>query len=339
MKAVRLEEPRRLRRTELEPAARPGPGEALVRVHRVGICGTDIHGYLGNFPFMNYPRILGHELGVEVLEAAPDVEGLAVGDRCAVEPYINNPASYASRRGASNCCEQLNVLGVMVDGGMREEFVVRADKLHPGNALAYDDLALVETLAIGCHAVDRAGLGEGDTCLVIGAGPIGLSAVVFAQLAGARVIMLDLVESRLDFCRQAMGVEHALRAADSTESELRQINDGTLPNVIIDATGAKASIEKAFGLLAPTGKLVLLGITTGEITFGHPDFHRIEGTVLSSRNALPKDFRRIIGLIETGQIDTRPWITHRTPLDDLPEVFETYTRPETGTVKAMVELS
>jgi alcohol dehydrogenase len=231
------------------------------------------------------------------------------------------------------------VIGVMVDGGMREEFLVRADKLHTGNSLAYDDLALVETLAIGCHAVDRAGLGSDDTCLIIGAGPIGLAALVFARLSGARCIMLDLAESRLEFCRQAMGVEHAIQPTESTDAALRDVNNGVLPNVIIDATGSKASIENAFRLLAPTGKLVLLGITTGELTFRHPDFHRIEGTLLCSRNALPKDFRRIIGLIGEGKIDTKPWITHRTSLDELPGVFDSYTRPETGTVKAIVELT
>jgi alcohol dehydrogenase len=339
MKAVRLEEPKRLERAELEDAPRPAAGEALVRVHRVGICGTDIHGYLGRFPFMKYPRILGHELGVEILETGADVTGLQPGDRCAVEPYINNPASYASRRGASNCCEELNVLGVMVDGGMREAFLVRSDKLHPGNALTYDDLALVETLAIGCHAVDRAALTSHDACLIIGAGPIGLATLVFAQLSGARCIMLDLNEARLQFARTGMGVEHTIGASDSTAAELRQINDGVLPNVIIDATGAKSSIENAFHLLAPTGRLVLLGITTGELTFRHPDFHRIEGTLLCSRNALPKDFRRIIDLIANGKIDTRPWITHRTRLDELPEVFDSYTRPETGVVKAIVEVT
>src|SRR5690349_19780166 len=215
MKAIRLQEPHRFEHVDIEEPARPGPGEAVVRVHRVGICGTDVSGYLGKMPFFSYPRIPGHELGVEVVEVGAGVTNVKPGDRCSVEPYMNCGNCHACRKGASNCCANLKVLGVMTDGGLRERFTLRADKLHPSAKLSFDQLALVETLAIGCHAVDRSQLTRGENCLVIGAGPIGLSSIVFANLTGARVIVLDMNRQRLDFCREVMGVDETILTSDT----------------------------------------------------------------------------------------------------------------------------
>jgi len=338
MKALLLEAPGDFKRIDTAEPGKPGPGEALVRVHRIGICGTDLSGYLGKMPFFSYPRIPGHELGVEVVEVGAGVADVRAGDRCSVEPYINDPASYASRRGHPNCCEKLEVLGVHRDGGMRPHFLLPARKLHPSGKLALDQLALVETLAIGCHAVDRGAPRPDESILIIGAGPIGLATLVLAKLSGAKTIMLDMNEGRLDFCRRVMGVDHAIKLSDALEDDLRGLTDGHLPDVVIDATGSAASMSGAFGLIAPGGRLVYVGITTDEVRFKHPTFHRPEGTLLCSRNALPRDFTRIIGLIEAGAIDTEPWITHRSAFDDLPGVFASYTRSETGVIKAIVEV-
>ena len=338
MKALLLEAPKDFKRVEIADPQGPGPGEALVRVHRVGICGSDVSGYLGKMPFFSYPRIPGHELGVEVLAVGDGVANVRPGDRCSVEPYINDPESYASRRGHPNCCEKLEVLGVHRDGGMRPQFLLPARKLHPSARLSLDQLALVETLAIGCHAVDRGAPRPDESCLIIGAGPIGLATLVFARLTGARTIMLDLNEQRLDFCRRTMGVDHTIRLSETVANDLRAATDGHMPDVVIDATGSNVSMSNAFGLIAPGGRLVYVGITTDEVRFRHPVFHKTEGTLLCSRNALPADFTRIIGLIEDGRIDTRPWITHRAAFDDLPGLFPSFTRPETGVIKAMVDV-
>src|SRR5437868_11387610 len=170
MYALQLESPKTFRQTELPEPPVPCAGEALVRVHCVGICGTDISAYLGKMPFVTYPRILGHELGIEVLAVGNGVANVRVGDHCSVEPYINDPTSYASRRGRPNCCERLQVLGVHIDGGMRPQFTVPARKLHVSRKLALDQLALVETLAIGCHATHRAAPQSDETTLIVGAG-------------------------------------------------------------------------------------------------------------------------------------------------------------------------
>ncbi|HEY8504421.1 MAG TPA: zinc-binding alcohol dehydrogenase family protein [Gemmataceae bacterium] len=340
MRAILLEKPGRFSQIDIPEPPRPGPGEALVRVHRVGICGTDISGYLGKMPFYSYPRIPGHELGVEVVAAGEGVTNVRPGDRCSVEPYMNCQQCFACRRGAGNCCENLEVLGVHTDGGLRPEFVVPARKLHRSEKLTLDQLALVETLGIGCHAVSRGRPQEGENVLVIGAGPIGLSVIEFVKLTGATITVLDINQGRLDFCRQTMGVAHTICfTGDGSELEaMREITDAALYPAVFDATGNTKSMCNAFNYVAHTGRLVFVGIVTDEVSFPDPLFHRREMTVFASRNALPEDFRRIIGLIEEGRIDTRPWITHRCGFDELIGNFPAYTRPETGVIKAVVEV-
>lgn len=341
MKAILLRQPGHFEQINVEEPPRPGPGEALVAVHRVGICGTDISGYLGKMPFYSYPRIPGHELGVEVVAVGPGVSDVRLGDRCSVEPYLNCEHCFACRRGGGNCCESLQVLGVHTDGGLRPRFLVPARKLHPSAKLALDQLALVETLGIGCHAVDRGGPRAGENVLVVGAGPIGLAVIEFVKLTGARLIVLDLNQRRLDFCKEQMGVDRVVRSqgAEADLKALQDLTDGALPSIVFDATGNTASMCRSFHYVSHTGRLVFVGIVTDEVRFPDPLLHRREMTVFASRNALPGDFRRIIGLIEAGRIDTRPWITHRTPFDEMIDNFPAYTKPETGVIKAMVEVN
>lgn len=341
MRAIRLQEPRHFAHVEIDEPGTPGHGQVLVRTHRMGICGTDLSGYLGKFPFFRYPRIPGHELGVEVLAVGAGVTNVAKGDRCSVEPYMNCGECYACRRGNGNCCTALNVIGVMIDGGLCERFLIRADKLHASAQLTYEQLSLVETLAIGCHATDRGAPQPGDNVLIIGAGPIGLATLEFTRLTGATVTVMDMVPSRLEFCRQKYGIAHTVMfAGDGSEYEqLRQITDGDFYTIVTDATGNRHSMSSALKYVAHTGTLVYVGITTDEVSFPHPALHRPEMTIKGSRNALPTDFRRIIKLIEEGTVDTTPWITHRTTFDRMIDEFELFTRPETGVIKAVVEVT
>jgi 2-desacetyl-2-hydroxyethyl bacteriochlorophyllide A dehydrogenase len=342
MKAIQLEKPQAFRVIAVPEPPPPGPGEALVRIHRVGICGTDYGGYLGKMPFYSYPRIPGHELGVEVLAVGAGVDHVRPGDRCAVEPYLNCQRCYACRRGLTQCCEHNQTLGVMCDGGLCERMLLPARKLHPSPRLSFEQLALVETLAIGCHAVDRGQVGPGLNVLVIGAGPIGLSAIEFVKVAGARCLVLDVNEERLAFCRDKLQVDHIIVArGDGTElRELETATHGQLADVVIDATGNHQSMSRAIQYCAFGGRLVYVGITQQEITFAHsPVLHRRELTILASRNAASRDFPRIISLIEEGRIDTTRWITHRTDFAGLIEVFPSWLQPRTGVIKAMVDLS
>ena len=338
MKALSLESPKNWKRVDIPGPEKPRSGDALVQVHQVGICGTDISGYLGKMPFFSYPRIPGHELGVEVLDVGTGVTNVRPGDRCSVEPYINCQNCYACSRGHTNCCETNQTLGVHCDGGLRPRLIVPARKLHVSKKLAFEQLALVETLAIGCHASNRASLRPEQSCLIIGAGPIGLSTLEFVKLTGAKVIVLDMNEQRLEFCRKVMGVQHTIKLSDHAEKDVRDLTDGHLSDVVIDATGSSTSMSNAFSLVTHGGKLVYVGITSDEVKFRHAVFHKCEGTLLCSRNALPGDFGRIIGLIEDGKLDTRPWITHRAGFEELIDVFPSYTKPETGVIKAVVSV-
>lgn len=342
MKAIQLEKPQQFRHLDVDEPSAPAPGEALVRVHRIGICGTDYGGFLGKMPFFSYPRIPGHELGVEVLAVGDGVTNVRPGDRCAVEPYINCQTCYACQRGFTNCCENHRTLGVMMDGGMCERMLLPARKLHVSKTLTFDQLALVETLAIGCHAVDRGNPQPGEHVLVIGAGPIGLSVIEFARLSGAKTIVLDMNEARLEFCRTQMGVDHtiAVRGDGSELADLEQFTGGRLADLVVDATGSNKSMSAALGYCAFAGRLVYVGITQQELSFLHaPVMHRRELTLLASRNALSRDFARIIQLIEEGRIDTRPWITHQASFETMIETFPTWLKPESGVIKAVVALS
>ena len=307
----------------------------------MGVCGTDISCYLGKFPFFDFPRIPGHELGVEVLAVADDVDNVTPGQRCSVEPYMNCGTCYACRRGATNCCQNLKVIGVMTDGGLCDTFLVRADKLHPSAKLNYEQLALVETLAIGCHANDRGAPAGGDHAMIIGMGPIGLATLEFARLTDATISVMDMNPDRLEFVRKHYGIENTVQfLGDGSEIDrMRELTGGDMYQVITDATGNRRSMSGVFAYLAPTGRVVYVGITTDEIAFRHPAMHRPEATILASRNALPGDFTRIIGLIEDGTINTDPWITHRIAFDDVEEKFAALTKPETGVIKAIIEVS
>lgn len=341
MKAIQLEKPLSFRHIDAPEAAQPGPSEVLVRIHRVGICGTDLSGYLGKMPFFSYPRIPGHELGVEVIGIGAGVTNVKVGDRCSVEPYINCGHCYSCRRGHTNCCESNKTLGVMCDGGLTERMILPARKLHVSHKLKYDQLALVETLAIGCHAVNRGNPQPGEHVLVIGAGPIGLSVIEFAKLSGAKTIVMDMNEQRLAFVREKMGVpDTILTKGDGEElKKLAELTNGQLADVVVDATGHNKSMANALNYCAFTGRLVYVGITQQEISFLQaPALHRRELTILASRNALPGDFTRIIKLIEDGQINTNTWITHHASFLDMIEVFPSWVKPETGVIKAVVSL-
>jgi 2-desacetyl-2-hydroxyethyl bacteriochlorophyllide A dehydrogenase len=322
MQQIVLETPGKFIAHEVEDVA-ASPGEALVRIGRIGVCGTDLHAFAGRQPFFNYPRVLGHELGVEVISVPPNDRGIAVGDRCAVEPYFACGHCRPCSLGKYNCCESLQVLGVHVDGGMQTHFSVPLHLLHKSTKLTLDQLALVETLGIGAHAVERADVQAGEQVLVIGAGPIGLSVIQFAVAAGANVTVLDVSPQRREFAAQ-FGIE----TTDSAQ--------GRMFETVFDATGNKASMEAAFSLVAFAGKLVFVGIVQDKIAFDDPLLHRRELTLLASRNSAGV-FPKIIGMIEVGQIDTQPWITHRLELGAVPEKFPSLPG-SAGLVKAMIDV-
>lgn len=341
MKTIILNKPQELQLVSQDFDETLCKNEALLKIHRIGICGTDYHAYRGRQPFFSYPRVLGHELGAEVmaLGSGADENGITIGDKVSVEPYLNCGECQPCKNGKINCCESLKVLGVHVDGGLAEYLKVPVNKLHKSDFLSYEQLALVETLGIGSHAVQRATITENDIVLVIGAGPIGLSVIQFVKIIGAKIVVMDFSKQRLDFANEAIGIDEIIIAKDDfSADDLRKILKGNMPTAVFDATGNAASMMKAFSYVAFGGKLVYVGLFQGEVTFFDPDFHRREITLLASRNALPTDFKDIIVKMESGQINTKAWLTHEAAFGDLPTVFETWLDPKSAVIKAMAVL-
>lgn len=313
-------------------------GQALVKVKRIGICGTDLHAFEGTQPFFEYPRVLGHELAGELVEF-DDAPGFAKGDKVSIIPYFNCGTCVACRNGKSNCCVTMKVFGVHIDGGMAEYISVPTASLIKGGDLTYDELVLIEPLAIGAHGVRRASIKEGDFVLIIGAGPIGLGTVEFARIAGAQVIVVDVNEDRLKFCQHHLKINHLINPLKTDVGErLREITNGDMPTAVIDATGSQKAINNAFQYIAHGGCYVLIGLQKGEISFSHPEFHKREATLMSSRNATRQDFEHVIKCLDNGLINPKNYITHRVGFDEVKRDFESWLKPETGVIKAVVNL-
>lgn len=314
------------------------PGHAIIRIKRIGICGTDLHAYQGTQPFFNYPRILGHELSGDLIDA-DHADGFVPGEALTFIPYFNCNTCIACRNGKPNCCTRIQVCGVHIDGGMADYVSVPSAALVKGNGLGYDELALLEPLAIGAHGVRRANVCEGEFVLVTGAGPIGLGAIEFARIAGAQVIALDINEDRLRFCRQQLQLLHTINAAtEDVTARLLEITNGDMPTVVMDATGNQKAINQALQYLAHGGRYVLIGLQKEAISFSHPEFHKRETTLMSSRNATREDFMQVMHAMKEGWVSPSTYITHRVPFSQVATVFDSWLDPATGVIKAMVEM-
>ncbi len=337
MRRIVLLEPTQLQLQSAEPPV-PGPGEALVRVRRIGICGTDLHAFRGRQPFFTYPRVLGHEISAEVVAVGDNPDGLTAGDPCVVSPYLNCGVCGACRQGKTNCCVRLKVLGVHVDGGLQDLLTVPADHLVRADGLSVDQMAMVENQSIGAHAVRRAQIQAGETALIIGMGPIGFGVAQFARLAGADVLVADLSPARLALAQRWLAPRQALAAGPELDAQLADLTGGDLPSLVFDCTGSPASMMQSFRYVANGGRLVLVGLAQADITFHDPEFHRRELTLLSSRNATRADLQHVIAAMAAGQVVTEPLTTARVALDGLIAAFPTWLQPEAGVLKALVEL-
>lgn len=337
MKTVILKEPSHFEVIDTNAPFAPGENEVQLRVRRVGICGTDLHAYLGNQPFFTYPRVLGHELALEVVNIGPTAiqHNLNIGDLCCVRPYMNCGTCDACQRGFENACLHNQVLGVHIDGGMQELINLPIDKLHKSSILSENELALVEMLSIGCHAVRRAQIIPGETVLVVGVGPIGLGVAQFAHIAGAHVIALDVSAPRLQFAKNQTAIEHSIDGNEDVFEQIQAIMPDRLPTVVFDATGNAASMMKSFNYVAHGGRLVFVGLFQGDVTFNDPEFHRRELTLLASRNATSQDFLQVISALENKKFDVQPLITNCSSPEQMIQDFPKWLDPANGVIKAM----
>jgi 2-desacetyl-2-hydroxyethyl bacteriochlorophyllide A dehydrogenase len=313
-------------------------GYAQIRIKRIGICGTDLHAFDGTQPYFKYPRILGHELSGELLETG-GAQGFKKGDVVTFIPYFNCGVCIACRSGKPNCCTEIKVCGVHIDGGMVEYLNVPAYSLVHGEGLTYDELALVEPLAIGAHSIRRADVKAGEFVLVIGAGPIGLGIMEFARIAGAKVIAMDINASRLKFCNNRLNIDYTIDVSTENALErLSMITQGDMPSVVIDATGNLKAINDGFQYLAHGARYILVGLQKGDISLSHPEFHKREATLMSSRNATREDFQHVILSMKKGLVQPANYITHRVPFKSVKNEFEKWLDPTSGVIKAMIEI-
>ena len=304
---------------ELQETAMPHrpTGYSLLRVRAIGICGTDIHAFAGNQPFFQYPRILGHELALEVVES----ESFVAGELVTIIPYFNCETCDACQQAKPNCCENIQVFGVHIDGGMREYISVEDRFILAGNGLTTDELALVEPLSIAAHGLRRGKIRADEKVLVMGAGPIGLFTILLAKIQGAQVEVAEPNAARLAFCTETLGVSAASKTSYHT---------------VIDATGNRAAIESGFAKIAHGGQYILIGLQKEAISFIHPEFHKREATLMSSRNATREDFLYVMDLLRNKQINAQDFISHHVAWADVDEVFPKIHLPEMGVIKALI---
>ena len=318
------------------PAPELKSGHAMVKVKRIGICGTDLHAFEGTQPFFNYPRVLGHELAGEIV-GIENHANYKVGDQVSIIPYFSCGTCFACTQGKTNCCTTLNVFGVHSDGGMSEFISIPIDSLFKDTSLNLDALALLEPLAIGAHGIKRAQIKPNEFVLIVGAGPIGLGAAAMASLAGAQVIIQDVNQNRLDFAKEKLHIPFSINPnQEDALIALKEITRGNMPRVVIDATGYKKAMEQSFQYISHGGAYVLIGLQLDEISFSHPEFHKREATLMSSRNATREDFQWVADSIGQQKLDPTLFISHRIAFEDVAAQFPDLINPSLGVIKAMV---
>lgn len=308
-------------------------GEVLLQVNKIGVCGTDLHAFGGNQPFFTYPRILGHEIASEVMEADKD-STLKPGGKVAVIPYLHCGKCLACRKGKTNCCREIRVFGVHIDGGMKEKIVLPEKFLIPVPGLSDKQIAILEPLAIGTHAIRRAKVTAGERIVVVGCGPIGIGILELARLRGADVIAMDINEERLQFVKDRIGIEKVVKAGDTAASQVAAFTDGDLADVVFDATGNKKAIESGVDYMAHGGRYALVGLYKGDLNFNHPRIHARETTLLCCRNATPEDFEHVISVIDRFPVDA--YVTHECTLQNAVDNFKVWTNPKQGVIKGII---
>jgi 2-desacetyl-2-hydroxyethyl bacteriochlorophyllide A dehydrogenase len=336
MKAVQCVEPNRFAILD-RPIPTPAADEVLVRIRRVGICGTDLHIFRGDQPYFEYPRVIGHELSGEVAAMGAEASSVSEGQAVYLIPYLHCGDCSACRRGQTNCCRRLRVLGVHIDGGLAEYVSAPQHNIVPAKDMTLDQAAMVEFLAIGAHGVGRGNIGADQRVLIVGAGPIGIAATIFAEGMDAEVIVMDLRQDRLDFVEQHLSA--ATELADATlHFRLQAATHGEFFDVVIDATGSIESMNQSVRWVGHGGRYVLLGLAQGTLAFSDPEFHKREATLLASRNAVRADFERVAAAIAAGRVPTAALNSHRGSFMDAQHLFETWSVPENRVVKGILEL-
>ncbi len=322
MKALQVVEPGEIIVADLPEPGEPGPGEVLVKTKAAGICYSDIHIYHGTSPFALYPRVIGHEAVGEVYKTGEGVAKVKPGDRVVLEPIEPCGHCYACRKGRPNVCESMNVRGVNKDGGFQEYFTAFEDKVHKfSDSLDWKDAVMIEPFTIGAQVCFRGGVEKDDLVLIIGAGPTGLAVLENAKLLGAKVIISDLSDKRLDFAKE-FGADYTVNPekADLAE-EVQKISEGMMCNVVIDAAGTPATLEQAVTLASTAGRIVCLGFTDTYAKMSMLNITKKELTVVGSR-LQTYQFEKCVKVFNEGKTKITKLITHVFDYDKVQEAFD-----------------
>jgi L-gulonate 5-dehydrogenase len=322
MKAVQIPRAMEMEVIEIEKPAISSPDEVLVKVKRMGICGSDMHIYHGTNPLATYPRIVGHEVAGEVIKVGSNVSGIKPGDHVVVEPIRYCGECYACRKGRPNVCKSLSVFGVHEDGGLREFFVLPEKQLHVVNSsLEWDEAVLAEPYTIGAQAVWRGAVEKGDTVFIQGSGPIGICILKMAKLQGARVIISDLKQERLAFAKEN-GADEVIHASEeSVEDRILELTDGEGPNVVIDAVCLPSTVEMGVNLVSPAGTVVVLGFDERPSSIPQLPITKKEVTIVGSR-LQTNQFEKVVSLLNKGKLQSNGFITHQFSISKVQEAFQ-----------------
>ncbi|MDF2037922.1 zinc-binding alcohol dehydrogenase family protein [Cytobacillus oceanisediminis] len=322
MKAVQIPSAMEMEVIDIETPVISDPDEVLVKVKRVGICGSDMHIYHGTNPLATYPRIVGHEVAGEVVKVGSNVSGIKPGDHVVAEPIRYCGECYACRKGRPNVCQSLSVFGVHEDGGLREFFVLPEKQLHVVNSsLEWDEIVLAEPYTIGAQAVWRGAVGEGDTVFIQGSGPIGICILKMAKLQGARVIISDLKQERLAFAKENGADEIINASEESVEDRVLELTDGEGPNVVIDAVCLPSTFELGVNLVSPAGTVVVLGFDERPSSIPQLPITKKEVTIVGSR-LQTNQFEKVVSLLNERKLQSNGFITHQFSISEVKEAFQ-----------------
>lgn len=337
MDVVFIKEPGEIELLDVpEPAVKDG--EALLKIKYCGICGSDIATYTGNQPFASYPRIPGHEFSAEIVDIEDNDLGLKAGMIVTANPYFNCGHCYPCSKGKVNCCESNETMGVQRDGSFAEYITMPIERIVNGRGLSAPTLALIEPFSIGYHAINRGNIKNKDNVLVIGAGPIGIFAMLSAKLAGAKVTIVDMLKERLDLAK-SMGADQIVNVSQKTlAKEVEKLTNGNGMDACVEAVGHANTFLQCIENAAFGGKIILIGNGKTETKFNHSILLKKELDVYGSRNSL-YDFKPLIDKVKTNNLDIEKIITHIYAKEDVLQAFKELNNNDGSMAKVLIKFN
>lgn len=338
MKAIKITKPNEIMIDDI-PMPEVKEGEALLKIRYCGICGADVASYTGNQPFTTYPRIPGHEFSAEIVEIPENDKGLKAGDIVTANPYFNCGECYSCRRGIVNACTDNQTMGVQRDGSFCEYVAMPVERIIDGKGLSAQELALIEPFSISCHALSRAQIKQGDNLLIVGAGPIGLFALIKAKAMGARVMIADLLDSRLELAKE-YGAD---RVVNTKEEDIVKVSEeftnGDMFDVCVEACGLSVTFLSCIDCAATGANIILIGNGKKETTFLHSILLKKELNVFGSRNAFTKDFEELIDLVKAGKADVLKMVSGVYDMENATDAFEALAHNDGSLAKLLIKIS